>query len=109
MVEEKTEDVPGGEPESGGKFARGRRWVSRRNAMYVALGLLAAMLLIRFDVRPAAGEWVVPSTAKSSQAEAVEQPDEDVEVVFVPRPEVAGKTWRVEFSGRRDAELLVQK
>lgn len=71
--------------------------------------LLAALLLLRFDVKPAAGEWVVPSTAKSSQAEAVEQPDEDVEVVFVPRPEVAGRTWRVEFSGRRDAELLVQK
>lgn len=71
--------------------------------------LLAAMLLLRFDVRPAEGEWVVPSTANSSQAEAVEQPDDDVEVVFVPRPEAAGRTWRVEFSGRRDAELLVQK
>lgn len=71
--------------------------------------LLAALLLLRFDVRPAAGEWVDPSTAKSSQAEAVEQPDDDVEVVFVPRPEMAGRTWRVEFSGRRDAELLVQK
>lgn len=71
--------------------------------------LLAALLLLRFDVRPAAGEWIVPSTEKSSQAEAVEQPDEDVEVVFVPRPEAAGRTWRVEFSGRRDAELLVQK
>lgn len=70
--------------------------------------LLAALLLLRFDVRPAAGRWDVPSTAKSSQAEAVEQPDDDVEVVFVPRPEVAGRTWRVGFSGRRDAELLVQ-
>lgn len=71
--------------------------------------LLAALLLLRFDIRPAAGEWVDPSTAKSSQAEAVEQPDDDIEVVFVPRGEMAGKTWRVEFSGRRDAELLVQK
>lgn len=71
--------------------------------------LLAALLLLRFDLRPADGEWDDPSTAKSSQAEAVEQPDEDIEVVFVPRPEVAGKTWRVEFSGRWDAELLVQK
>lgn len=71
--------------------------------------LLAALLLLRFDIKPAAARWVLPSTAKSSQAEAMEQPDDDVEVVFVPRPEGAGKTWRVEFSGPRDAELLVQK
>ena len=71
--------------------------------------LLAAMLLLRFDVHPGEEEWVDPSTAKSSQAEAVEQPDDDVEVVFSPRPEVAGRTWTVESSGRRDAELLVQK
>ncbi|KAK2605504.1 hypothetical protein N8I77_008337 [Diaporthe amygdali] len=71
--------------------------------------LLTALLLLRFDIEPAAARWVLPSTAKSSQAEAMEQPDDDVEVVFVPRPEVAGRTWRVEFSGPRDAELLVQK
>lgn len=71
--------------------------------------LLVAMLLLRFNVHPADGEWTVPLTDKSSQAEAMEQPDDDVEVVFVPRPEAAGKTWRVESSGRRDAELLVQK
>ncbi|KAG8161707.1 hypothetical protein KVR01_008694 [Diaporthe batatas] len=71
--------------------------------------MLAAMLLLRFDVHPAGGEWDDPTTEKSSQAEAVEQPDDDIEIVLAPRPEAAGKTWRVESSGRRDAELLVQK
>ncbi|ROW04786.1 hypothetical protein VMCG_04891 [Cytospora schulzeri] len=72
--------------------------------------LLVTMLLLRFDVRPANKmPWVLPSTAKSSEAEAVEQPDDDIEVELVPRPEARGRKWGVTFSGRRDAELLVQK
>lgn len=77
--------------------------------------LLAALLMLRFEVQPI-GEngdekegWTMPSTEKSSQAEAMEQPDEDVRIRFVPRPEVEGKKWRITSSGRRDAELLVQK
>lgn len=71
--------------------------------------LLASMVLLRFDIRPAGGRpWVLPSTGKSSQAEAMEQPDDDVEVELRPRPEVEGRKWRVAISGRRDAELVVQ-
>lgn len=62
--------------------------------------LLAAMVLVRFDVRPKnGGPWVLPSTAKSSQAEAMEQPDEDVEVELVPRAEAVGRIWRIKGSG----------
>lgn len=72
--------------------------------------LLTTLLLLRFEVRPKdGGPWVTPSTAKSSQAEAVEQPDEDIEVEIAPRHEASGKTWRIAFSGRRDSGLLVQK
>lgn len=42
MVEENPQDAA----ESESKFARGRRWVSRRNVMYLALGLVAAALLV---------------------------------------------------------------
>ncbi|KAI0005246.1 putative 25-hydroxycholesterol 7-alpha-hydroxylase [Xylariaceae sp. FL0662B] len=71
--------------------------------------LLAALLLLRFDIEPAGGSpWVLPSTAKSSQAEAMEQPDDDIDIVLVPRAEAGGKTWRIAFSGNRDAELLVK-
>lgn len=77
--------------------------------------LLATSLLLRFDMKPAGreekdGSWgPVPSTDKSSQAEAMEQPDEDVKVELVPRADAEGKKWEIVFSGRRDAELLVQK
>ncbi len=72
--------------------------------------LLATLLLLRFEIRPADGmSWVLPSTAKSSQAEAMEQPDDDMKIELVPRPEASGRAWRVAFSGRRGTELLVQK
>ncbi|KAK7752914.1 hypothetical protein SLS62_005073 [Diatrype stigma] len=62
--------------------------------------LLATLLLLRFDVQPADGmPWRLPSTVKSSQAEAVEQPDDDIEIKLVPRPEANDKTWRVAFAG----------
>lgn len=79
--------------------------------------LLATLLLLRFELRPADGRegekkkargWVLPSTEKSSQAEAMEQPDEDIRIELVPRPEAKGKKWGITSSGQRDAKLLVQ-
>ncbi|KAI1658736.1 putative 25-hydroxycholesterol 7-alpha-hydroxylase [Daldinia decipiens] len=67
--------------------------------------LLTTMLLLRFDIQPADGKpWVLPSTAKSSQAEAMEQPDDDISIKLIPRPEASGRTWRVSFSGQQGAE-----
>lgn len=88
-------------------FGGGTTLCPGRNFATSEILQLVAMLLLRFDVHPAEGEWIVPTTANSSQAEAMEQPDDDVEVVLVPRPDVAGRIWRVESSGRQDAELLV--
>lgn len=70
--------------------------------------LLAALLLLRFNVQPKDGRWVRPSTAKSSHAEAMEQPDEDIEIKIIPRADSTTKPWRITFSGRRDAGGLVQ-
>lgn len=48
--------------------------------------LLTTLLLVRFNLQPVVegqerGAWsLVPTTDKSSQAEAMEQPDEDVQV-----------------------------
>lgn len=69
--------------------------------------LLATLFLMRFDVQPKDGCWVHPSTAKSSQAEAVEQPDQDIEVKIIPRADSTKRPWRIIFSGRRDAGDLV--
>lgn len=65
--------------------------------------LLAAMLLLRFEIAPKNGHWVHPSTANSSQAEAVEQPDKDIEIRIVPRTDAHNKPWSIVFSGRIDA------
>ncbi|OTA89287.1 hypothetical protein M434DRAFT_34458 [Hypoxylon sp. CO27-5] len=55
--------------------------------------LLLATLLLRFDIKPAGRKpWVLPSTAKSSKTEAMEQPDDDVSIELVPRPKAGGKT-----------------
>jgi cytochrome P450 len=71
--------------------------------------LLATLLLLRFDVRPTKIHWVLPSTVKSSQAEAMEQPDDDIEIEFVPRYETSNKTWNITLSGDRNVELQIQK
>ncbi|KAK4198278.1 putative 25-hydroxycholesterol 7-alpha-hydroxylase [Triangularia verruculosa] len=70
--------------------------------------LFTATLLLRFDVLPAGGgEWVMPTTEKSSQAEAMEQPDFDIEIELTPRPG-AGRKWRVSFEGTGEAALVAE-
>lgn len=69
--------------------------------------LLVALLVLRFDVQPVGGlPWAAPTTANSSQAEAMEQPDQDIDVQFTPLPGVRRRIWRVTSSGRRDVSLL---
>ncbi|KAK3329237.1 cytochrome P450 [Apodospora peruviana] len=62
--------------------------------------VLTAMLLLRFDIVPTAGsgQWILPPTKNSSQAEAMEQPDHDINVLLCPRKEAAGKKWHVSFT-----------
>ncbi|KAK7953561.1 hypothetical protein PG988_014255 [Apiospora saccharicola] len=71
--------------------------------------LLVVMLVLRFDIQPVGGlPWATPSTKNSSQAEAVEQPDQDIEVHFTPLPGVRRRNWYVTSSGPRDVSLLAQ-
>lgn len=70
--------------------------------------LFTAMLLLRFDILPAGGgAWLKPSADKSSQAEAMEQPDHDIEVEIRPRPG-AERRWRVSFEGTGEAALVAE-
>lgn len=75
--------------------------------------LLATLLLLRYEVQPVMteegqqdGDWgPTPSTDNSSQAEAMEQPDEDIKISIFPRPEMEGKKWAITFSKPRIAGL----
>ncbi|KAL2136890.1 hypothetical protein VTI74DRAFT_616 [Chaetomium olivicolor] len=73
--------------------------------------VFVAMLLVRFEIVPVGkggeGEWVIPTTGKSSQAEAMEQPDFDVEVALRPREGVE-RQWRVVFDGEGEAALVAE-
>ena len=69
--------------------------------------LFAALLLLRFDVVPTKGQWVQPTTEMSSQAEAMEQPDKDIEVELRPLPRSSRK-WQISFSAGRQADLEVE-
>ncbi|KEY73661.1 hypothetical protein S7711_07708 [Stachybotrys chartarum IBT 7711] len=69
--------------------------------------LFAAFLIMRFDMQPVAGQWILPTTDKSSQAEAMEQPDEDVQVKLVPRPG-GGKEWRIAFSESTEPQITAE-
>ena len=66
------------------------------------------MLLLRFDLVLVGGgkEWVKPTTASSSQAEAIEQPDYDIQIELRPRPG-ADRKWRVSCEGAGEETALV--
>lgn len=69
--------------------------------------LFVALLVLRFDIGPVSGQWTLPCREKSSQAEAMEQPDEDVEVEIVPRHGIS-KSWRIEFSESNEPQLAAE-
>ncbi|KAM7197953.1 Cytochrome P450 [Naviculisporaceae sp. PSN 640] len=66
----------------------------------------AALMVMRFDMRPSGGKkWVEPSVDKSPLHGVIPTPDTDIEVEV----ELRGpreRTWRVEFSGSEKAMEL---
>lgn len=60
--------------------------------------LFAALMVLRFDVRPVAGDgaWVKPTTDNGSPASAIPSPDFDFDVELRLRDD---GPWRVTFSG----------
>lgn len=68
--------------------------------------VFAALMVLRFDVRPSGGKaWVEPTVDKSPMAAAIPMPDADIEVeVELRGPK--DQEWRVEFSGSETAMEL---
>jgi len=76
--------------------------------------VFTAMLLLQFDLVPitttGGGDlhsWILPSTRNSSQAEAMEQPDHDIDIQLCPRVGPATK-WRISFEGHGDVALVAE-
>ncbi|KAK7961881.1 cytochrome P450 [Apiospora aurea] len=57
-----------------------------------------AMAILRFDIRPQSGRWVMPTVGKSKPGIALHRPDQDLEVELVRR-DGREVEWRVTFSG----------
>lgn len=56
----------------------------------------AALMMMRFDIRPVEGKWVRPGTEKAPPSASVAPPDVDLEVELVPKDTFE---WRVSFTG----------
>ncbi|KAH9908578.1 cytochrome P450 [Xylariomycetidae sp. FL2044] len=59
----------------------------------------AALLVLQFDVTPAAGRWVEPTCNNTPATAAFPIPDHDVHIELRPRDPVKNREWRVTFSG----------
>jgi len=59
---------------------------------------LAAMLVLRFDMVPVKGQWVIPPPCQVSLATAVFPPKEDIPVRVARRPEVGEGPWEFVIS-----------
>lgn len=60
----------------------------------------AALVILRFDIKPVRGKWIRPTTEKAGMQATVPPPDTDVEVeVTLREGELAGKRWNAIFTG----------
>ena len=57
---------------------------------------LTSMFLLRYDVKPTAGDWIMPTTYNTNTAAVIMEPDTDIEVELIERPHSQGDAW--EFS-----------
>lgn len=62
--------------------------------------MLAALLALRFDIRPTSGDWVAPNTRNSPSSNAMLVPDWDFDVALCPL-DGGNKAWKVYFSGHK--------
>ncbi|KAI1487550.1 cytochrome P450 [Biscogniauxia mediterranea] len=57
----------------------------------------AALMIMRFEIRPMGGKWIRPGTEKAPPSAAVAPPDVDLEVELIPK--CTTYEWDVSFSG----------
>ncbi|RYP60717.1 hypothetical protein DL770_009940 [Monosporascus sp. CRB-9-2] len=64
----------------------------------------ASFIILRFDVRPVSGNWVVPTTAKSNPGASMQQPDYDLDIEI--RAHNNRQKWAISLSGS-DKPMMV--
>ncbi|KAA8567833.1 hypothetical protein EYC84_008288 [Monilinia fructicola] len=62
-----------------------------------------SMFIMRFDMKPRNGEWVLPKTENTNVAAVLLEPDTDIEVVVEARKRFEDGRWAF---GLRDAEMI---
>lgn len=58
---------------------------------------VVALWIARFDMRPAQGDWKMPTTAKTNVAAAIMGPDDDVQVEIATRDGMGDVRWAVKL------------
>jgi len=88
----------------GSTLCPGRHFATTEVLAFVAL------MLVRFEIEPANGEWECPKTDNAGMQGGIGPPDNDIEVRITPTTsELAGKEWNLIFSGSsRALELSME-
>jgi cytochrome P450 len=80
-------------------FGGGATLCPRRHFATTDILALAAMLVLRFDVKSVGGEWVMPSTRKAGMTSVMPAPDYDVQVKIGEGEADAGVRWEWVVAG----------
>ncbi|KAI6351420.1 hypothetical protein MCOR25_009939 [Pyricularia grisea] len=87
-------------------FGGGKTLCPGRQFATVEIIMFAALLALKFDIRPTKGPWVTPTADKTPGHNAMKVPDWDFEVMLSPRE--TEKKWKVLYSGQGLMELSVE-
>ncbi|KAI4198859.1 MAG: hypothetical protein LQ350_005008 [Teloschistes chrysophthalmus] len=59
---------------------------------------MAAMMIMRYDLIPPAGEWIAPKTENTNVVAGMMTPDTDIEVDIISRQGCQDGTWHFDFA-----------
>lgn len=57
------------------------------------------MMMMRYDLNPVTGEWMIPKTTKTNIVAGIMEPDTDIEVEVAPRRGFEDGEWEFNFAG----------
>ena len=89
-------------------FGGGATLCPGRHFASTEITAFAALMILRFDVKPVRGQWVRPTSDKAGMQATVPPPDTDVDVeVTLRKSEWVGKRWIPVVTGLDEAVDLL--